>query len=815
MRFRFQLLCLTGVATFFSGIQLAEATDFESDIRPILNRVCTDCHGPDKQKADLRFDQLNPDMLTGGDADTWHDALDQINLGEMPPEKADKQLTAAERKTLTTWLNDSLLSVARAKHNAGGRVQSRRLTRYEYANTMRDLLGIEFDFARELPPEPTSPDGFLNNGATLEISPTQVETYLSVARKALEIAIVEGEKPQVYQVTATKTDVGKLPRKKDGGAVPVNPEFVLDIPEFPRTGEFEIVVEAGAVVPEGHDFPRMRVELGCVPGIIHVPRKLVGEVDVTASIDAPETFVFRGRMEDYPQAGRQRFGANVDFNGVIVLIDFMDADGKELRYPHRRYSDPPAKPKKKGAPVPKLPPPPEEPVPDIEIRSVRFVAPTIASWPPASHVNLVGSGSGNDVDRARVTLENFLPRAFRRPVSMEETERFVGLFGKMRPRSSSYESALRDTLAAVLVSPHFLNLVDTKDDFALANRLSYFLWNTMPDERLTKLATHGVLRNPEILGEEVERMLSDSRTMEFARRFADQWFDLGGLDRVAVNPEFFPGFDNGLKSAMESETREFFAQIVQGDLSCLELLDSNWTMANRTLALHYGLKTIPRSGAFERVRLTPEDRRGGLLGQGAFLLSNSNGESSHPIKRAVWILDRLLDDPPAPPPPDVPELDGESADLAGLTLKEQLAVHREKESCNSCHENIDPWGVALENFDAIGLYRTEAPVRVVKKSPVKTGPKLDPSTALPNGHQLNGADDLKRYLLDERRDQFARAVTKRLTTYAIGRSLDLGDRETVEHLTRDFQANDYRLRALIVDLVTSDLFLQSPTTVLK
>jgi len=788
----------------------AWAVDFEKDVRPVLNTLCVDCHGPDKQKADIRFDTLNPDLIGGGDADTWHDALDQINLGDMPPSKAE-QPTDEQRRILTGWMNQALAKAAEAKRNLGGRIESRRLTRYEYANTMRDLLGIELDFARELPPEPTSPDGFLNNGQTLEFSPTQIETYLAVARQAMDEAIVSGDKPEIIEVQGEKTAVGKLPQRKDGGAVPVNPEFLLDVPEFPRSGSFEIVIQAGATIPEGHDIPRLQVSMGCVPGIVHVPRKLIGEVDVSAPKDKPQTFVFRGRMEDFPQAGERRFGANVAFNGQIVLLDYLKADGTQLRYPHSNYSHPPQKPKKKGEPVPKLPDPPSEPYLDIHIASIKFTAPVVTSWPPQSHVSLLGEANGRSEEaRALEALESFLPKAFRRPVAESEVDRFYTLYQQIRPRCGSFEGAMRETFSAVLVSPHFLNLVNTRDDFALANRLSYFLWSSMPDDRLLELAGEGQLSQPEVLEAEVERMLNDPRTEEFARRFADQWFDLGGLDRVAVNPEFFPEFDNELKEAMQMETREFFANILRGDLSCLELLDSNWTMANRELATHYGLQNRPRSSAFQRVALTPEDRRGGVLGQGAFLLANSNGEASHPIKRAVWVLDRLLDSPPAPPPPDVPDLDAESPDLAGLTLKDQLAVHREKESCRSCHENIDPWGIALENFDAIGLYRTTAPVRITKsKVTPKPAPVLDPETSLPNGTELKGAEDLKRYLLEERQEHFARSVTKRVATYAIGRSLDLGDREDIEQLTANFMGDNYRLRGLIKDLVTSELFLQN------
>lgn len=791
-----------------------DTADFERDVRPILERVCVDCHGPEKQKGDIRIDELDPDFLEGGDADTWHDSLDQVNLGEMPPAKAEKQLTREERRILTGWLDDSLAELVRATRDAGGRVASRRLTRYEYSNTMRDLLGVELDFARDLPPEPASPEGFLNNGRSLEVSPSQVETYLAVARRALDLAIVTGPPPEVHVVEQKASARGRLPARKDGGAVPPVPEFILDVDPFPRTGEFEITVRAGAMIPEGEDFPRLEVWLGCVPGIVHVPRKLVGAADVDAPVGDPETFVFRGRMEDFPQAGEKKFGANVDFNGIIALIEFLDADGNQLRHPHRPYYDPQPRPGKKKGKEPKkkpYPDPPSEPYLDIVVDSVRFEAPIVQSWPPPSHLALLDPDhSGKpDRERARLALDSFLPRAFRRPAASAETDRYLALFETIRPGCDSFEEAMRETLAAVLVSPHFLHLVDTRDDFAIANRLSYLLWSTAPDARLRELAAAGKLGDPEVLAGETRRLMNDPRTAEFVNRFTDQWFDLGGLDRVAVNPEFFPDFDNGLKEAMRTETREAFGEILRGDLSCLELIDSNWTVVNRALATHYGLTHRPRSGRFERVALAPADRRGGILGHGSFLLANSNGEASHPIKRAVWLLDRLLDSPPSPPPPDVPELDPESANLAGLTVKQQLASHREKESCRSCHEGIDPWGIALEHFDAVGLYRDRAATRIGKNGESPEGAALDSTTVLPDGTALADLDDLRRFLLEERRPHFARSVAKRLASYSLGRSLELADRVAVEKLASDFEAGGFRLRGLIVDLVTSELFTDS------
>jgi hypothetical protein len=402
-----------------------------------------------------------------------------------------------------------------------------------------------------------------------------------------------------------------------------------------------------------------------------------------------------------------------------------------------------------------------------------------------------------------------MTRAFRRPVREDEVQQTAELFGVIRPRSNSFQQAIAETFASVLVSPHFLYIVEQRDrqaesqrvsDWELASRLSYFLWSSAPDQQLLELASQGSLQQPEVLQQQVARMLTDDRCQEFVHRFVDQWLDLDALNRVAVNPEFFPDFDNDLKQQMRRETQAYFAEVLHHDLSALQLLDSDWAMLNRSLATHYGLQG-PRSSRFQRVALESSDRRGGLLWQGAFHLANSNGEDSHPIKRAVWILDRLLDSPPASPPPDVPELDAESPDMAKLTLKEQLAVHRQKESCANCHRGIDPWGIPLENFDPLGRWRTEIPAQ--RKRPATS---VDTRSVLPDGTKIDGVQRLQSYLLQDRREEFARSLVRRLISYGLGRSLDYGDREAVQTLTRRFIENEFKLKSLIADFVQSDTF---------
>ncbi len=815
-----------------------QPVEFTRDVKPLLQKLCSNCHGAKDRKGHLQIEMLDHELSTGKDSEAWHDVLDRVNLGEMPPAKA-MQPTKAERQILVEWLTAGLRQAAKSKRHVAGRVVMRRLTRYEYQNTMSDLLGVELDYSAELPPEPLSPDGFLNNGASLEMSPTQIEACLHAARLGLGEAIVSGDKPVIHYFRKSVTDVGRLPNKRVAGHEPVKPEFVLDVDTFPRRGEFEVRIQAGAIIPEGHDFPRLRLSMGCLPGIVHLPRKVVGEVDVRASVDEPQNFLFRGRIEDYPQPGDVPFG-NVDFDGMIILIDFLDADGNQLRYSDRSYAVPP--PKKKPTPKGKTPtpkstltsypePPPtaENPRLEIVIKSVEFESPVIISWPPKCHSQILSAEDATpqtpDDEKIYVqdVLGRFAARAFRRPVSADELRVMIEFFEAIRSDSSSFKEAMRETLAAVLVSPHFLYIVETRDesnlakqarrqqvsDFELASRLSYFLWSSMPDDRLFDLAKAEELSKPQVLEQEVQRMLLDDRSAEFVTRFADQWFDLAALDRVAVNPEFYPEFDNRLKFQMAEQTREFLAEVLRSEESCLDLLDSDWTVLNRSLARHYRM-IGPRSSKFERVALRGDQRRGGLLGQGAFLLSNSDGEQSHPIKRAVWILDRLLDSPPAPPPPDVPELDSENPDLAGLSLKEKLAAHRDKEACGNCHRGIDPWGVPLGKFNAVGLWQETSSVRQVSKTKGgknTVGVPVDASSVLPDGTRIDGLNELKKYLRENRRELFARAVITRLTAYGLGRSLDLGDRKTIDELTSIFIDSDFRLNQVIVSLVNSESFL--------
>ena len=898
--------------------------DFKREIHPLLEKHCIDCHGPEEQKAMLRLDLLDP-TFAGPAAETWHDVLNRVSIGEMPPE--DRPIDTVSRRKLVSWLRAGLDRVAHERKGSQNQTVLRRLTRYEYNNTLRDLLGIDLDFARDLPPEPLSADGFKNNGASLGVSPLQIEYYLKAARLAMDKAIVEGPAPQVHKHRFEKSSTGTARRNEfvTGNRLPPQGRFIGKMLEYPREGEFVVRVKAGASIPEGMGVPTMSLAIG-LRADTRSPSKTLGEADVRNAEAEKQVYEFRGRIEEFPLPGH-----NPKFPGVTITVSNIYDDGLETPKPGKfkgialnaeqkklaatatkkntpTLPFPEAKQVKGNKPVStfvrgtgklqrkieelrllspdhknqtdlayrlydiqqaldqeselienvakNLNEDPSEflsqylssnktlladrqqvvdrfkaitpidrktkqlvgaeagpPRTTLVIDYLEFEGPLYKSWPPEHHTRLLPPSSAPERDRAKQAIRAFMTRAYRRPVTDADVSPVMSVYDEIRPASPSFEEAMRESLTMVLISPEFLYLIEPTDDkprplsqHELASRLSYFLWSTMPDDRLMALADSRQLKDPAVMAEQVRAMIADARSQNFVEHFTNQWLDLGGLDRVAINPNYYPDFDDRLKPMMKRETQAFFGEVLRKDLSALNMIDSDFAMLNEPLAKHYGVSGAdgnPAGSAFERVALTPEDKRGGLLTQGSFLMINSNGEDSHPIRRAVWVLDRLLDAPPAPPPPDVPELDSEQPDFARLPLKKQLELHRTKEACNDCHRGIDPWGIAFESFDAVGLRRESVLRRVGKKSVM--GP-LDDNAILPNGTEISGVEGLKKYLLEKERDRFARALVSKLLAYAMGRSLVLEDRPTVESLVRTFKQNNFCLSDLVVAIAQSEAF---------
>jgi len=787
---------------------------FKKDVLPVLQKHCYGCHGEKKQKGKLRLDTLDLNFDRGPSAERWHDALNNLNLGEMPPDD-EPPLTDSERVALTSWLTQRLKAAAVARRNAGGQAVLRRLNRTEYQYTMADLLGLDMDYSGEFPSDALSADGFYNNGASLGMSALQIENYLKTARKALDIILVEGDQPE-QKVTQVKRNTGKVKG-------PGSRRFTGDssdrlgrvnywhgyFKELPRTGRFTIRIKASTDRKPGQPVPVLFVRYGySVSGLTLNIMGDAASVPVSSATPQYYEIISYPGLFPYPEA---HVPAD-KLNGVItlqnVLIDGKPSTKQVVKLVEQKDKNGNLKKDKKGNIIKKKTKGyPEDPdFPRIIIDSVEFVKHDYSSWPPTLHREVVPEGEDlrSDQSIGRV-LQQFLQRAWRRPVIEKELEQWTSHFMTIQKQDGSEIFALKETLAAALASSKFIYLAEPHSvkqtrklsSHELAARLSYFLWSSMPDEELSALAESGRLLESSVLQGQFERMLKDPKSDRFAREFCDQWLDLEGVGRVAINPQYYKNFDNRLKPDMVEETRAFFREILRSNTSALQFLDADFTMLNAPLAKHYGLEG-PKSQNFERVSLRGTGRPGGVLGHASTHLAGSDGADSHPIKRAVWIRERLLHDPPNPPPPDVPGVEKSVPNFEKLSVREQLAVHREKEACANCHRGIDPWGIALESYDAIGLQREKTARR---RKPVSA------ETILPGGQEISGLADLQKYLLTERRDQFAKALATKLLTYALGRSLKLEDELLIDELSVNFAKDDYQLSGLMKNIVTSRPFL--------
>ena len=768
-----------------------EAIHFEKQVRPILKKHCFKCHGEKKQKGDLRLDTLSGDLSKDRvAAEAWHDVQNALNLSEMPPKKEDS-LLPAELRTVTSWITQEIDALVASQKSTGGRIVLRRLNKTDYQNTMRDLLGIKMDYAKNLPPETLSEDGFRNNGAAIQMSDLQLEYYLESARKGLAKAIVSGSRPKFFEKEFT---VSVNDKNRGSNILDKDQQFIAKLLDYPEDGEILIRAKVKAQFAENRGYPQLRAAIG-YRADVQAPRGFLKPVDITS--EDWQIIEFRARIENFPLPSKSQS----KFPGLLLWLDNAYAEGHDKPIKAR------GKGKKKKVQKGPLT------YPRIEVASMQFIGPILDDWPPAQHkaILLPSKQRSNEETYSKIVIRNFMRRAFRRPIHDEEIVPYYRFFRSTRPEMETFEDAIRETLAMVLISPDFLFLVEPSgsskrsiSDWELASRLSYFLWSSMPDTHLFNLAKKEALRKPEILEKEISRMISDERSWQFVEQFADQWLDIGALQRVAINPNYYPEFDPTLKASMRGETIHFFGELFQKNLSALNILDSNFTMLDEPLAKHYGLAG-PKGSRFERVSIKPGDHRGGVLAHGSVLLGNSTGEDSHPVKRAVWIRERLLDDAPAPPPPDVPALDSTDPNFAALSVRDQLAEHRKQISCNECHRNIDPWGISLENFGADGLWREQILRKKVKGKGMIKLPVLS-EAILPDGKKIEGIADLKKHLLEDRREQFARAFTSKLLTYALGRRLELTDQKTVTELTSKFIKSDYRIRDLIHLIVASKTF---------
>jgi len=830
-----------------AGEPSADLKTYRSKVQPILKKLCYDCHGLKKAKADLRLDQLDPDLLRGKDPEMWREILDIINVEEMPPKKAT-QFETQERRTVIDWLTLELKKASKAINGGFGKQTSfRRLTKYEFVNTLVDLLDITLSVANvkdDLPDEISSPEGFKNNSKLLFLSPDHITSYKEIALKALKIAAPkQTDMPQKYWYS---TDVRYPDQIKGPRFNSLNLEKQTTQPKLPSTDVKGVTMPLGTIegrpssfkFPIGRDLPdygKIRIRIRASKGNASTrPARMliafenpiqkrkhdpIAEIDVTAPPNNPEIYEIE---VDLSQIGLL-IGRNVyrklarEESSKLRLKSFEIITVSNITFPlsKQRNNVKSKKGKGKGKTVEKSGGEKEKSgnsslMPSLIVDYVEVVGPIYDQWPPQSYKNIFISSEnkGDESVYAKEIIANFMSKAYRRPVEAGEVDKMFSYYKEAREIQKDFHESVVEALSVVLACPDFLYLVEDKmavsngnsllSSYELASRLSYFLWCGPPDEKLLELAKTGKLTDVSKLSSEVDRMLNDPKSQRFSEQFSYQWLGLNLLDILCVDKKVHGAFDAKLESSMAKEPVAFFNQVLKENLSVMNFIESDFVMVDERLAKHYGIDGVVGND-LHKVKISPQHHRGGILTQAAFLAACSNGVDSHPIKRGIWLLERVLDDPP-PPPPAAVSFDEEDPSLIGLTLKQKMEVHRKKEACIDCHMKIDPWGIALESYSAIGGWRTRISRKDIKSV------KIDSSVKLSDGNQIDGIDSLKKYLLTEKKEKFAKAIVNKVCTFALGRSLHFSDREEIDQIFSSFKKVEYKLSDLIKIVVLSKLF---------
>ena len=760
----------------------APVAAFRNDLQSIgaaVEGYCIDCHHRGDSAGGLDLESLSFDsalaMDPAWDTRVWEGMLRRLRGRQMPPVDAARP-TEAEYVDILEAL-ERLLDRRAELHPRPGRSSSiRRLTRTEYRHAVRDLLAVDVDVEALLPSDPSS-HGF-DNITVGELSPTLLNRYIAAAEKISRLAV--GREPRVpggatFRTPADQTQeshVEGLPLGTRGGAV-VNYHF-------PQDGEYEVQLRLtrdrderieGLHEPHALDVlvDRRRVHRFMVeppPGgddFTHVDAHLQARIHLHAGPHAIGV-TFPQKSSPLVETKRQPFDA---------------------RYNRHRH--------------PRLNP---------AIFEISIVGPFVASGPgeTASRERIFTCTPSSEHDElacATEILSNLTRVAFRRPVTEDDLRTPLEFFEAER-NESGLEAGIEAALASVLVNPHFLFRVEHDppgsspgdvyriSDLELASRMSFFLWSSLPDDRLLTLAETNRLSEPETLAAEVRRMLVDQRSESLVSNFASQWLYLRNLDSITPDLRLFPDFDHNLREAFRGETEWLFRSLLRDDRGVLELIRSGHTYLNERLARHYGVPHVNGSH-FRRVEMTPESRRGGLLRHGSILMVTSYATRTSPTVRGSWVLENIFGTPPPPPPPNVPSLE-EKKTFTVLSVRERLAMHRENPACASCHELMDPVGFALENFDAVGRWRM-----------AEDGERIDTSGMLPDGTAIEGIDELEDGIL-RRPEMFVGTLVEKLLTFALGRGIEPDDGPAVRAIVRHAANEDYRFSSLIEAIVASPPF---------
>lgn len=805
-------LGLACLSTSLAQAQTTPATLPSVDTqRLLIDRYCVTCHNQRQQTAGLDLETLNLSDIGEAPA-TWEAVVQKLRGGMMPP-AGQPRPNPSDYKALQTWLESALDRIAAITPNPG-RVPTHRLNRAEYTNAIRDLVALDINGDALLPTDDTG-HGFDNLAGTLALSPVLMERYLSAARRVSRLAVGDqtigpGFTSQTYSVPITMTQNDRmnedLPFGSRGGMAvrhhfPLDGDYVFTVRLKRSVYEYIVNLEEAHDLDlrlDGHRIARFRI------GGAEPPRP--------APVSFSGTFVAAGNAE-YPSQewDDYRTGADADLKvrfsvkaGTrVVGVSFV---GKS--WEHEGVLQPPLR--EYGATVTETTDTTTRPEgPGLE--SVAIDGPYVVVGPgntPSRTKIFVcrpDTDARPDVSRcARSILAPLARHAYRRPINEDDIIPLLSFFNSGYA-TGDFEGGIQSALERLLVDPEFLFRIERDpvgmmpgtpyhlSDLELASRLSFFLWSSIPDEALLAVAERGELSDPETLEKQVRRMLADPRASALVDNFAGQWLSLRSVAGIQPDPNLFPEFDENLRVAMRRETELLLTDQLSRDLSVVDLLRADYTFLNERLAQHYGIAGVLGSH-YRRVPL-PDNRRGGLLGHSSILAVTSYGNRTSPVLRAKWLLENVFGTPPSPPPPDVPALpDAGSAD-APRTVRDRLAQHRRSPACAICHAPMDPLGFALENFDAIGRWRT-----------TDAGLPVNASAVLADGTtSFEGPAGLRRVLL-ERSTQFVETVTERLLTYALGRGLEYYDRPIIREITREAATSNYRWSSLILGIVESTPF---------
>ena len=754
----------------------------DDTIHDFLEAHCFRCHDSKTQKGKFQLDNLSTDFTNPQVVQKWGEVVSRINGGEMPPPK-EPQPTAAELGWAAEMITKRIREGTAARMAKRGLLEHYRLSRQEYAHTVYDLLGVVFDVEA---PGAFNEDplwhGFDRIGALLSTAPSHIDRYFKAADAVVNLAFPDREFP-------SKT-IRKSPNKGKRQLLQLGENWGAF--DLARSGHYRIRIRVSGLPAFSGRLPRLSLWH-------HQHKKSFAGIEMATSEDQPETIELEGLFPSGHYQIRNHARSQKHPNGSIQLFRNEEVDATQLLSTLKGgfLSSRTKIVDEEGQPV----------VPLLLVDWVEVEGP-LATEDDRSKRKGVIPENEDDPKYTRTCLKRFAQRAWRRPVFDSEIEPFIEFITAEQGVGETFRSAYKSALSSILVARSFINIEEGSpneprqrvNDFELANRLSFFLWSSMPDEQLFTEARNGRLHTVEGLTGELDRMIADPKIHRFLDSFPRQWLQLHRVGMFQPDPNLYPEYDPWLEESMVMETTAYFAEMFRGNLPLREVVDSNWTMLNSRLAIHYGLP-IPSQVKLLRVQLPRKSRRGGILTHSSILSLTSDGTRHRPVHRGAWVSEAIFARTPLPPPPNVVPLEPVQRDQQKTTIRSQLEAHATTSTCVSCHSKIDPLGLAFENFDAIGRWREKERV----EGGVGEDPLVDASGALPGGKTFAGPSEFKKLLAEDDRN-LAQAFVEQLATYALRRIMTVDDIQQLHSIVSAEQNNDYRLQNLIRGLVMSELF---------